>query len=58
MAYVCAMAPFAPQAFIWTNVDFIALCLLMQLLAAWLPARAATPGAFPTTTRVHADGTR
>lgn len=58
MAYVCAMAPFAPQAFIWTNVDFIALCLLMQLLAAWLPARAAPPGVFPTSTRVHADGTR
>ncbi|MEI7036681.1 hypothetical protein [Fulvimonas yonginensis] len=45
MAYVCVMAPFAPQAFIWTNVDFIVLCLLMQLAAAWLPDRTArAPG--------------
>ncbi|MGN2248281.1 hypothetical protein ACFWZ3_16500 [Frateuria sp. GZRR35] len=43
MAYVCLMAPFAPQAFIWTNVDFIVLCLLMQLFAAWLPVRAPVP---------------
>jgi hypothetical protein len=54
MAYVCVMAPFAPQAFIWTNVDFIVLCLLMQLAAAWLPDRTAcepTPGtSFPTAT--------
>lgn len=39
MAYVCVMAPFAPQAFIWTNVDFLVLCLVMQLFAAWLPDR-------------------
>ncbi|MEX1829411.1 hypothetical protein [Luteibacter sp. CQ10] len=39
MAYVCAMAPFAPQAFIWMNFGFIGLCLLMQLAAAWLPDR-------------------
>lgn len=39
MAYVCVMSPFAPQAFIWSNVDFIVLCLLMQLVAAWLPDR-------------------
>jgi hypothetical protein len=54
MAYVCVMAPFAPQAFIWSNVDFIVLCLLMQLAAAWLPdrtARVPTPGtSFPTAT--------
>ena len=48
LAYVCLMAPFAPQAFIWTNVDFVALCLLMQLLAAWLPARARVPDALST----------
>lgn len=48
MAYVCLMAPFAPQAFIWTNVDFIALCLLMQLFVAWLPARSPPQGASPT----------
>lgn len=44
VSYVCAMSPFAPQAFIWTNVAFIALCLAMQAAAAWLPKRnAATP---------------
>lgn len=48
MAYVCLMAPFAPQAFIWTNVDFIALCLLLQLFAAWLPARAPALSIHPT----------
>lgn len=48
MAYVCLMAPFAPQAFIWTNVDFIVLCLLMQLFAAWLPCRARAPSVHPT----------
>jgi hypothetical protein len=48
MAYVCLMAPFAPQAFIWTNVDFIALCLLLQLFAAWLPVRAPTLSIHPT----------
>jgi hypothetical protein len=41
MAYVCLMSPFAPQAFTWTNAGFIALCLVMQLLAAWLPNRRA-----------------
>jgi len=50
MAYVCVMAPFAPQAFIWTNVDFIVLCLLMQLLAAWLPLRAPAQHTLPTPT--------
>lgn len=39
MAYVCAMSPFAPQAFIWMNFGFIGLCLLMQLAATWLPDR-------------------
>jgi hypothetical protein len=39
VSYVCVMSPFAPQAFIWTNVGFIGLCLLMQVLAAWLPNR-------------------
>jgi hypothetical protein len=40
VAYVCVMAPFAPQAFTWTNFGFIGLCLVMQVLAAWLPNRA------------------
>lgn len=48
MAYVCLMAPFAPQAFIWTNVDFILLCLLMQLFAAWLPVRPPALSTQPT----------
>jgi len=44
VSYVCVMSPFAPQAFIWTNVAFIGLCLAMQTAAALLPNRkAATP---------------
>ncbi|KJV36814.1 hypothetical protein [Luteibacter yeojuensis] len=39
MAYVCVMAPFAPQAFIWMNFGFIGLCLVLQVVAAWLPGR-------------------
>jgi hypothetical protein len=39
MAYVCVMAPFAPQAFTWTNAGFIVLCLVMQAFAALLPNR-------------------
>jgi hypothetical protein len=41
MSYVCVMSPFAPQAFTWTNGGFIVLCLVMQVLAAWLPNRRA-----------------
>lgn len=37
MSYVCVMAPFAPQAFTWTNGGFIALCLVLQVFAALLP---------------------
>ncbi|UPG90943.1 hypothetical protein L2Y96_03970 [Luteibacter aegosomaticola] len=40
MAYVCVMAPFAPQAFIWMNFGFLGLCLVLQVVAAWLPSRA------------------
>jgi len=43
MAYVCVMAPFAPQAFTWTNAGFLVLCLVMQVFAALLPNRRATP---------------
>ena len=43
VAYVCVMAPFAPQAFTWMNFGFIVLCLVMQLLAAILPNRHAAP---------------
>jgi len=43
LSYVCVMAPFAPQAFIWMNFGFIVLCLVMQMLAALLPDRLATP---------------
>ncbi|MFZ0869358.1 MAG: hypothetical protein WAM90_01395 [Rhodanobacter sp.] len=39
VSYVCVMSPFAPQAFTWTNVGFVGLCLFMQVLAAWLPNR-------------------
>ena len=37
VAYVCVMSPFAPQAFTWTNAGFIGLCLVLQVVAAWLP---------------------
>jgi len=37
VSYTCLMAPFAPQAFTWTNAGFILLCLLLQLIAALLP---------------------
>ncbi|GLQ49957.1 hypothetical protein GCM10010872_14060 [Dyella flava] len=43
MSYVCLMSPFAPQAFTWTNLGFVLLCLVMQVLAAWLPGRAESP---------------
>lgn len=39
VSYVCLMSPFAPQAYTWTNAGFIVLCLVMQVLAAWLPNR-------------------
>jgi hypothetical protein len=39
MAYVCLMAPFAPQAFIWMNFGFIGLCLVLQVVAVLLPRR-------------------
>jgi hypothetical protein len=39
VAYVCVMSPFAPQAFTWTNVGFIGLCLVMQAFAFLLPNR-------------------
>jgi hypothetical protein len=41
VSYVCVMSPFAPQAFIWTNVAFIGLCLAMQTASALLPNRRA-----------------
>ncbi|GAB3787972.1 hypothetical protein [Dyella agri] len=48
MSYVCVMSPFAPQAFTWTNAGFIAVCLFLQLFAAWLPNRKAGDGAMTT----------
>ncbi|MGS0998061.1 hypothetical protein [Rhodanobacter sp. UC4451_H18] len=45
ISYVCVMAPFAPQAYTWTNAGFIGLCLLMQAFAAWLPNRRAAASA-------------
>jgi hypothetical protein len=39
ISYVGVMSPFAPQAFTWTNVGFIGLCLFMQVFATWLPNR-------------------
>lgn len=45
VSYVCVMSPFAPQAFTWTNVGFVGLCLLMQVFAVLLPNRNATGAA-------------
>ncbi|RDS83709.1 hypothetical protein DWU98_05135 [Dyella monticola] len=39
ISYVCVMSPFAPQAYTWTNIGFIGICLMLQVLAAWLPNR-------------------
>jgi hypothetical protein len=39
MSYVCVMAPFGPQAFTWTNIGFVFICLVMQVFAALLPSR-------------------
>ncbi|MFC4527465.1 hypothetical protein ISN76_08165 [Dyella halodurans] len=41
MSYVCVMSPFAPQAFTWTNVGFIVICLVLQAFAGLLPNRRA-----------------
>ena len=41
VSYVCVMSPFAPQAFIWTNFGFIAVCLVLQVFASLLPNRKA-----------------
>lgn len=46
VAYVCVMSPFAPQAYTFTHLGFVGLCLAMQLFAAWLPDRRAG-GLFP-----------
>jgi hypothetical protein len=55
VSYTCLMAPFAPQAFTWTNAGFIALCLFLQLIAALLPNRrqsgAENPFAMPEENR-------
>lgn len=40
MAYVCVMAPFAPQAFTWSSFAFVLLCLLCHCFAIILPAAA------------------
>ena len=45
VSYVCVMSPFAPQAFTWTNIGFIVVCLVMQVFAAWLPNRLVYPSA-------------
>jgi len=42
------MAPFAPQAFTWTNLGFVLLCLVLQLLAWCLPVRGTPKPLFAT----------
>jgi hypothetical protein len=37
ISYCCVMAGFAPQAYTWTNLGFIALCLLMQIFTYRVP---------------------
>ncbi|MFC0154544.1 hypothetical protein ACFFJ4_13235 [Xanthomonas dyei] len=39
IAYACLMSPFAPQAFTWTNLGFIALCLVLHACTVLLPSR-------------------
>jgi hypothetical protein len=46
VSYTAFMAPFAPQAFTWTSFGFIALCLVLQLVAALLPDRHAPGSSF------------
>lgn len=43
VSYTAVMAPFAPQAFTWTSFGFIAVCLLLQWVAALLPGRRVAP---------------
>lgn len=57
MAYVGVMSPFAPQAFTWTNAGFIGICLLLPVIASWLPNRRA-PAFPPSPQRVANHGTR
>jgi hypothetical protein len=56
VAYVAVMSPFAPQAYTFTHVGFIALCLAMQLFAAWLPDRRARDVSPPLEASAHANG--
>lgn len=61
VSYVCVMSPFAPQAFTWTNFGFIGICLLLPVLASWLPNRrtsAAPDPSSPSFQRVPNHGTR
>jgi len=37
ISYSCVMAGFAPQAYTWTNLGFIVLCLLMQIFTYRVP---------------------
>ncbi|TCV97813.1 hypothetical protein EC912_101830 [Luteibacter rhizovicinus] len=55
VAYVCVMSPFAPQAYTLTNAGFIGLCLVMQVIAAWLPDRRSHD--FSSTSAVSNHGT-
>jgi len=55
MSYVALMAPFAPQAFTWTNFDFIFLCIFLWALSSlptvknrFLTKRILTPTSFAT----------
>ncbi|WP_354078411.1 hypothetical protein [Bradyrhizobium sp. S3.5.5] len=45
IAYVSVMSPFAPQAFTWTNFGFVAICLMIPIMAHFLPERRAEGGA-------------
>jgi len=39
LAYVCVMSPFAPQAFTWTNLGFLFICVFLQIFSSLLPLR-------------------
>lgn len=43
ISYVSTMAVFAPQAFTWTNFGFVAVCLMIPIVAQFLPDGASQP---------------
>ncbi|WP_368564645.1 hypothetical protein [Pseudoxanthomonas sp. UTMC 1351] len=54
IAYTCLMSPFAPQAFTWTNLGFIGMCLTLHAFTVLLPDRnAAAQAGLPRPVLFH-----